>query len=109
MESYPETDKAVPFTIIEDSKIVNTERVSATLVIPESSFPYSGVWISGIKDSDNYFHYRSQISATLDDIFLRSHIENDDMTDTTMEFNLVFCPNACVELSRIDRTRRAQM
>ena len=79
------------------------------LVIPESCFPYSGVWIGGIKDGDNHYHYRSQISATLDHIFLMSYIENDDMTDTMREFNLVFCPTACVGLSRIDRTRRAQM
>ena len=31
------------------------------------------------------------------------------MTETMREFNLVFCPNACVGLSRINRTRRAQM
>jgi len=31
------------------------------------------------------------------------------MIDTRREFNLVFCPNACVELLRIDKTRRAQM
>jgi hypothetical protein len=73
------------------------------LVIPESCFPYSGVWIGGIKDGDNYYHYRSH------DIFLKWYIENDDMTDTRREFNLVFCPNACVELSRIDGTRRAQI
>jgi hypothetical protein len=79
------------------------------LVIPESCFPYSGVWIGGIKDDVNYYHYRSQISATLDDIFLRSYIENDDMTDTRREFNLVFCLNVCVKLSRIGRTRRAEM
>ena len=72
-------DKAVPFTIEEDSKIVNKERVSTTLVIPESCFPPSGNWIGGFKDGDNNYHYRNQISVILvilDYIFLRAYIEN---------------------------------
>lgn len=85
--------KAVPFTIEEDSKIVNAENITATLIVPESCFPYSGDWIGGFKDGDNNYHYRSQIGTTLDHIFLRAYIENDDMTDRKREFNLVFCPN----------------
>jgi hypothetical protein len=40
-------DKAVQFTIPEDSRLVNPERVAAILVIPESCFPFSGYWIGG--------------------------------------------------------------
>ena len=85
-------EKVVPFDIAEDQKIVNPERVAATLIIPESCFPFSGYCIDGIKNCDNGYHYEVRFSSILDHIFLRAYIENDCMTDKRV-FNLIFCPN----------------
>ena len=83
-------NKAVPFTIGEDAKIVNAEKVTATFIIPESCFPFTGY---DVDEFENNYNWHSQISVTLDHVFLRLWIEDNYNIDSRKEFNLVFCPN----------------
>jgi hypothetical protein len=83
-------NKVVPFTVAEDAKIVNAENVTATFIIPESCFPFTGY---DVDEFENNYNWQSEISVTLDHIFLRLWIEDNYNIDTRKEFNLVFCPN----------------
>ena len=83
-------NKAVPFTVAEDAKIVNAENVTATFIIPESCFPFTGY---DVHEFENNYNWQSQISTSLHHIFLRLWIEDNYNIDSRKEFNLVFCPN----------------
>jgi hypothetical protein len=61
-------NKVVPFTVAEDAKIVNAENVTATFIIPESCFPFTGY---DVVEFENNYNWHSQISVTIDHIFLR--------------------------------------
>jgi hypothetical protein len=81
-------NKVLPFTVAEDATIVNAEKV--TFTIPESCFPFTGY---DVDEFENNYNWHSQVSVTLDHIFLRLWIEDNYNIDTRKEFNLVFCPN----------------
>jgi len=83
-------NKAVSFTITEDAKIVNAEKVTATFIVPDSCFPFTGY---NVDEFENNYDWQIQISATLDHIFLRFWIEDSFNIDSRKEFNLVLCPN----------------
>jgi hypothetical protein len=83
-------NKAVPFSVADDAKIVNAENVTATFIIPEGCFPFTGY---DVNEFENDYDWHSQISVTLDHIFLRLWIEDNYNIDSRKEFNLVFCPN----------------
>jgi hypothetical protein len=82
-------NKAVSFAVAEDAKIVDAEKVTATFIIPESCFPFTGY---GDEIKNNY-NWQSQISATFNHIFLRLWIEDNYNIDSRKDFNLIFCPN----------------
>jgi hypothetical protein len=81
--------KKVLFTVVDDSELVNAEKVATTLIIPEDCFPFTGYGY----EVDNNYRWRSQVSTILGHIFLRIRIENEFDVDSRQEFNLVFCPN----------------
>jgi hypothetical protein len=52
--------KKVLVTVADDSEIVNTEKVAATLIIPENCFPFTGYGY----EIDNNYSWQSQVSTT---------------------------------------------
>jgi hypothetical protein len=61
------------FTIADDSEIVNAEKVTATLIIPENYLSFTGYRY----ELDNNYRWQGQVSIILGHIFHRIWIRNE--------------------------------